>query len=52
MYGLDVLQCIVHGGFGLYFVGFVVLGGVLSFFLPKDKARLGGAGGLGDVWRV
>ena len=41
MYGLDVLQCIVHGGFGLYFVGFVVLGGVLSFFLPKDKARLG-----------
>lgn len=30
MYGLDVLQCIVHGGFGLYFVGFVVLGGVLS----------------------
>ena len=36
MYGLDVLQCIVHGGFGLYFVGFVVLGGVLSFFLPKD----------------
>lgn len=41
MYGLDVLQCIVHGGFGMYFVGFVVLGGVLSFFLPKDKARLG-----------
>ena len=41
MNGLDVLQCIVHGGFGLYFVGFVVLGGVLSFFLPKDKARLG-----------
>ena len=33
MYGLDVLQCIVHGGFGLYFVRFVVLGGVLSFFL-------------------
>ena len=41
MYGLDVLQCIVYGGFGMYFVGFVVLGGVLSFFLPKDKARLG-----------
>ena len=41
MYGLDVLKCIVHGDFGLYFVGFVVLGGVLSFFLPKDKARLG-----------
>lgn len=43
MYGLDVLQCIAYGGFGLYFVGFVVLGGVLYFFLSKDKARLGTA---------
>lgn len=43
MRGLDVLQCIAYGGFGLYFVGFVVLGGVLYFFLSKDKARLGTA---------
>lgn len=43
MYGLNVLQCIVHGEFRMYFVGFVVLGVVLYFFLLKDKARLGTA---------
>ena len=36
---LNVLQCIVHGGFGMYFVGFAVLGGVIYFFLSKEKTK-------------
>ena len=39
---LSVLQCVVHE-FGMYFLGFVVLGGVLYFFLSKKKARQGTA---------
>lgn len=37
---LNVLQCVIHE-FGLYFLGFVVLGGVLYFFFPKKNTRLG-----------
>ena len=50
MYELDVLQCIVHGGFGMYFVGARRRAVLLS---AKGQGSSGpGAGGLGDVWRV
>lgn len=39
---LNVIGCILYG-FPGYFLGFLVLGGVIYFFLPKGKARLGTA---------
>lgn len=39
---LNIIGCILYE-FPAEFIGFLVLGGVLYFFLPKGKARLGTA---------
>lgn len=39
---MTVIRCILNE-FPIYFIGFLVLGGVIYFFLPKGKVRLGTA---------